>query len=155
MILRAAALAALLVMAPFAAAPVLAVQPDEILDDPALESRARAISAQLRCPQCQNESIDDSNAPISRSLRLLVRERLLAGDTDAQVIAYVVERFGERVLMRPDTSGANLFLWIAGPLMLVVAAGVGVTAVRRRATAAPAADLDPAEKARLDEILRS
>ena len=95
------------------ATPLAAVQPDEMLADPALEARARAISAELRCPVCRNESIDESNAPVARDLRLMVRERLVAGDTDAQVIAAVVDRFGEFSLLKPEASGANLILRLA------------------------------------------
>ncbi len=137
------------------AAPVAAVQPDEILDDPVLEARAREISAGLRCPVCRNESIDDSNAALSRDIRLMVRERLVAGDTDRQVIDAVVARYGEFVLLRPDASGANLLLWLAAPAMLVVGLSVGWTTIRRRAAAAQPKSLDDSEKARLDEILKS
>lgn len=137
-----------------AATPGLAVQPDEVLDDPALEARAREISAGLRCLVCRNESIDESNADLARDLRLLVRERVLAGDSNEEVVAYIVERYGEYVLLRPRTDGANLILWLAGPLMLIVAGGVGLVFLRRRARAAePAAALSDAEKARLREIL--
>lgn len=151
MMLRAVAILALMLWAGLAAA----VQPDEMLADPALEARAREISAGLRCPVCRNESIDESNADISRDLRLMVRARLLAGDTDRQVIDAVVARYGEYVLLRPDTRGANLVLWLAAPAMLLLAAGIGWTAVRRRAAAPPARDLDAAERARLEEILKS
>lgn len=137
------------------AAPAFAVQPDEILDDPALEERARDISEGLRCLVCRNESIDESNADLARDLRLLVRERLVAGDTDAEVVDFVVDRYGEYVLLRPTTTGANLILWIAGPAMLL--AGIGIAAVylrRREAAATPADALSEAEKARLAEILK-
>lgn len=137
------------------AVPALAVQPDEVLDDPALEARAREISAGLRCLVCRNESIDDSNADLARDLRLLVRERVLAGDTNEEVVAYIVARYGEYVLLRPQTDGANLILWLAGPLMLIVAGGVGLVFLRRRSRAAEpaAAALTDAEKARLREIM--
>ena len=137
------------------AAPVLAVQPDEVLDDPALEARAREISADLRCPVCRNESIDDSNAPLARDIRLLVRERLVAGDSDDAVIEAVVARYGEFALLRPDASGSNLILWLAGPAMLLAALGIGITAIRRRADAAAPDDLSAEEEARLKDILRS
>lgn len=137
------------------AAPAFAVQPDEMLDDPALEARARAISAGLRCPVCQNETIDESNATLARDLRLLVRERLLAGDSDRQVVDFVVERYGEFVLLRPDARGVNLILWIAGPLMLVAAGGVGLAAIRRRAAAPAPAALTEEERKRLEDILKS
>lgn len=133
-----------------------AVQPDEILDDPALEARAREISAGLRCLVCRNESIDESNADLARDLRLLVRERLVAGDSDAEVVSFVVERYGEYVLLKPSASGANLILWLAGPLMLALALlGAGVYVARRRRSPEPGAeDLSEAEKARLAEILK-
>lgn len=138
------------------AGPALAVQPDEVLDDPALEARAREISAGLRCLVCRNESIDESNADLARDLRLLVRERLVAGDSDAEVVAFVVDRYGEYVLLRPTATGSNLLLWIAGPAMLAVAlAGAALYVRRRRAAPEPAAGgLSPEERARLDEILR-
>jgi cytochrome c-type biogenesis protein CcmH len=116
-----------------------AVQPDEILADPALEARARAISRDLRCPVCQGETIDESNAPIARDLRLVVRERLVAGDSDSEVIAYVEARFGEGVLYNPRAEGVNWILWLAGPGMLALGAGAAVAAHRRRQTAATAA----------------
>lgn len=135
------------------AGPVFAVQPDEVLPDAALEARARAISVSLRCPVCQGESIDDSNAPISRDLRLAVRERLVAGDTDAQVIDYIVARYGEFVLFDPPARGANLILWLAGPALVLLGVGVAFATLRRR-IAEPEA-LSEADKARLDEILKS
>jgi cytochrome c-type biogenesis protein CcmH len=136
------------------ATPALAVQPDEVLPDPALEARARAISADLRCPVCQGESIDDSNAPISRDLRLAVRERLVAGDSDAQVVDYIVARYGEFVLFRPRATGAGLVLWLAGPLMLLAGGLIAWAALRRRARAPEAEGLSEADRARLDELLK-
>lgn len=136
------------------AAPVWAVQPDEILDDPVLEARAREISAGLRCPVCQSESIDESSAPISRDLRLLVRERLVAGDSNGEAVEYIVARFGEYVLLRPDSRGVNMVLWLAAPAMLLTALGLGWVTIRRRPVAV-SDSLDADEKARLDEILRS
>ena len=100
------------------AAPALAVLPDEVLADPALEARARTISALLRCLVCQNESIDESNADLARELRLIVRERLVAGDTDDQVIQYLVDRYGEFVLLKPVFAPHTLILWPAAPLVL-------------------------------------
>lgn len=135
------------------ATPLAAVQPDEMLADPALEARARAISAELRCPVCRNESIDESNAPVARDLRLMVRERLVAGDTDAQVIAAVVDRFGEFILLKPETSGANLILWLAPVGLLVAGLAVGLAAQRRKV--AVVETLTKAEQARLSEILGS
>lgn len=134
------------------ASPVLAVQPDEILADPALEARARAISRDIRCPVCQGESIDDSTAPISRDLRLIIRERLVAGDADAEVIDYIVARYGEFVLFNPRAEGSNLILWLAGPALLLAGIGLAVAAQRRRLV--PEAPLSEAEEARLREILK-
>ena len=128
-----------------------AVQPDEVLDDPALEARAREISQGLRCPVCQNESIDESNAPISKQLRVLLRERLVAGDSDAEAQAFLVDRFGEFILLEPDASGANLILWAAAPVLLLTGLGIGWVAIRRRPE--PAADLSAEERAELDRIL--
>ena len=137
------------------AAPALAVQPDEILDDPALESRARDISQGLRCLVCRNENIDDSNAELARDLRLLVRERLVAGDSDEEVVDFVTDRYGEYVLLKPTTGGANWLLWAAGPMMLVLALGIGVVFVRRRAAGTAAAEgaLSPEEERRLRDLL--
>lgn len=133
----------------------LAVQPDEVLDDPALEARAREISKGLRCLVCQNESIDESNASLARDLRLIVRERLVAGDTDEEVVEFVVDRYGEFVLLRPTTGGANWLLWAAGPILFLLALLIAVTYLRRRSAAAPAteAGLSDAEEQRLKELL--
>ena len=137
------------------AMPAFAVQPDEVLDDPALEARARTISQKLRCPICQGENIDESNAAISRDLRLYVRERLVAGDSDDEVFDNVADRFGEFVLFEPRASGGNLLLWLAGPAMALIALLLSWRFLRGRARAEPvvAADLDPTEQARLDEIM--
>jgi cytochrome c-type biogenesis protein CcmH len=134
------------------ASPVLAVQPDEILADPVLEARARSISREIRCPVCQGESIDDSNAPISRDLRIIIRERLVAGDTDREVVDYVVDRYGEFVLFNPRPEGSTLVLWLAGPALFLAAIAVAVAAQRRRAP--PEVKLTEAEEARLREILK-
>ncbi|MEM6941395.1 MAG: cytochrome c-type biogenesis protein [Pseudomonadota bacterium] len=138
------------------AAPVFAVQPDEILDDPVLEERARGLSKGLRCLVCQNESIDESEATLARDLRLLVRERLVAGDSDDEVMDYIVARYGEFVLLSPTFSGANWLLWGAGPLMLLMAGGAGFAYLRARgrAEASTETPLSAEEQARLDEILR-
>ncbi len=132
------------------------MQPEEILDDPALEARARDLSKELRCLVCRNESIDDSSAALAKDLRLLVRERLLAGDTDDEVLAYIVARYGEYVLLTPTTGGSNLVLWASGPLLLILALGVGFGFVRRRsnATGSRESGLTEEEQARLNEILR-
>ncbi len=112
---------------------MLAVQPDEVLADPAMEARARELSRELRCMVCQNQSIDDSDAPLARDLRILVRERLKAGDSNDQVLDFLVARYGEFVLMRPTLHGANVLLWVA-PFAVLVAgfAGAFVFARRRR-----------------------
>ena len=141
----------------FSAHSVQAVQPDEVLDDPALEARARVLSRELRCLVCRNESIDESNASLARDLRLLLRERLVAGDSDQQAVDFIVTRYGEYVLLRPDTRGANWLLWAAGPLMLLLAGGVGIVYVRGRAKAGQSggeASLSDEEEARLRDILK-
>ncbi|QCP85714.1 cytochrome c-type biogenesis protein CcmH [Cereibacter johrii] len=147
---------AALLLAAILAAPAFAVQPDEILPDPALEARARDISQELRCLVCRNENIDDSNAQLARDLRLLVRERLVAGDSNAEVVAFVVDRYGEYVLLNPTAGGANLILWIAGPAMLAGGLGLAALYLRRRRTAPDAASaaLSDEERARLAEILK-
>lgn len=133
-----------------------AVQPDEVLADPALEHRARQIGQVLRCPVCQGENIDESNAAISRDLRLYVRERLVEGDSDTQVIRAVTDRYGEYVLFEPRAEGANLILYWAGPLMALVAAIVAFLFLRaRRPEAAPAPPvLTDEERARLEALMR-
>ena len=137
------------------ATPVHAVQPDEVLSDPGLEARARQISQVLRCPVCQGENIDESNAGVSRDLRLAVRERLVAGDTDAQVIDYIKDRFGEYVLFEPERRGANLILYWIGPAVLVVALGGIFLWLRgRRREEDPAPALSAEEEARLRELLK-
>jgi cytochrome c-type biogenesis protein CcmH len=153
MMLKRLSLALVLALAPLS--PVFAVQPDEVLADAGLEARARAISRNLRCPVCQGESIDDSNAPISRDLRLVVRERLVAGDTDAQVLDFIISRYGEFVLFSPKPEGANLILWLAGPALLLVG-GLGAFGyVRRRGqVVAPAEALTSEEQARLRDLLK-
>ncbi len=134
----------------------LAVQPDEVLDDPALEERARDLSKGLRCLVCRNESIDESNASLARDLRILLRERLVAGDSDSQAVNYIVERYGEYVLLRPGVNGVNWLLWAAGPIMLLIAGGAGVMYIRRRSmSAAPLeTELSETEAERLRELLK-
>jgi cytochrome c-type biogenesis protein CcmH len=145
--MRALALCLLL-----AASPAFAVQPDEMLADPVLEARAREISRDLRCPVCQGEAIDDSNAPISRDLRLLVRERLMEGDSDEEVVDHIVARYGEFVLFNPRATGSGLVLWLAGPAMLLLGGGLAFAMTRRRAR--PEAELSEAEQARLAELMK-
>ena len=134
--------------------PVGAVQPDEILEDTALEERARDLSKGLRCLVCRNESIDESNADLARDLRLLVRERLVAGDSDEMTMAFIVDRYGEYVLLKPTTDGANAILWFAGPAMLLLALGFGGVYLRRRGQALAPDPLNEDEQIRLDEILK-
>ena len=134
--------------------PVMAVQPDEVLDDQVLETRARDISKGLRCPVCQNENIDDSNSAISRELRLLVRDRLIEGDTNEEVVDFIVARYGEYVLLEPTKDGFNMILWGAPLGMLLLALGAGFATVRRKGSAS-ADTLTDAEKARLEEIMKS
>ncbi len=138
----------------FWAGAVMAVEPDEVLDDPVLEQRARDISAGLRCPVCQNESIDESSATIAKDLRLLVRERLTVGDSDDAVVAYIVDRFGEFVLLKPNSRGANLILWFAAPIMFLIALVVGWSVIRRKSGDTDTS-LTTEEQARLDQIMRS
>ncbi|PCD75654.1 cytochrome c-type biogenesis protein [Pseudothioclava arenosa] len=145
-----------LVLASFLlASPVLAVQPDEVLPDPAMEARARTISQVLRCPVCQGENIDESNAEVSRDLRLLVRERLIAGDSDSEVLDYITDRYGEYVLFEPEKTGANLILYYLGPVALLIAGIGGFIYLRRRGSAVEAAPqaLDAEEERRLKELL--
>lgn len=139
------------------ATPAHAVQPDEVLADPALEKRAREISQVLRCPVCQGENIDESNADVSRDLRLLVRERLTAGDSNAQVLDYITARYGEYVLFEPEKTGANLILYWTGPAVLLVALGGAFVWIRRRRREEPPAAkaLSPEEEARLKELMHS
>ena len=138
------------------ATPLWAVEPDEMLDDPVLENRARELSQGLRCPVCQNESIDESNAPVAKELRIVLRERLLAGDSDAEAVEYIVNRFGEFVLLEPRKDGANLILWLAAPAMFLAALIIGWGAIRRRKGGVSGdVPLTDTEKEALDKILRS
>ena len=146
--------AAAAMLALVAAQAAWAVQPDEVLADAALEHRAREIGQMLRCPVCQGENIDESNAPISRDLRLYVRERLVAGDSDAEVIEAVTDRFGEFVLFDPPATGSTLVLWLAGPAMALLGLLVAWRFVRQRPAPARAEALNDEEQARLDRIMR-
>lgn len=136
------------------AAPAWAVDPSEMLDDPVLEERAREISQLVRCPVCSNESIDESNAPVSEELRLIIRERLVAGDTNEEILTYLSARFGEFVLLNPSRDGANLLLWLAAPAMLLLGGAVAIAATRRKGSRVEEG-LTPEEQAELDKILRS
>ena len=151
--MRLPTLAALAVLAVGAALPAHAVEPDEVLANPVLEARARALSEGLRCLVCQNESIDDSHADLARDIRVLVRQRLEAGDTDAAVRAYLVARYGAFILLRPPFEGRTLLLW-GTPLLVLLGGGCAVLlAVRRRPRGEIARPLSAAEQRRLDEIL--
>jgi len=134
---------------------VLAVEPGEMLNDPALEARAREISKELRCLVCQNQSIDDSSADLARDLRLIVRQRLTAGDSDDQVLRYVTDRYGDFVLLRPPLKPATLALWLAPPLLLIAGAALSLAYLRRRQrqSVESAGPLSPEERQRLDALL--
>ncbi len=139
--------------------PVLAVTPDEVLSDPVLEARARALSAQLRCLVCQNQSIDDSDAPLAKDLRVLVRKRLVAKDTDGAVMDYIVARYGDFVLLKPPVRSSTMLLWLTpllvliGAIWLAIKAGLGQ---RPQAQGAqdPNARLSKSEEKKLEEILQ-
>jgi len=137
------------------ASPALAVQPDEILKDPALERRAREISAGLRCLVCQNQSIDDSDAPLAKDLRVLVRERLTAGESDDAVRDFVVRRYGEFVLLKPTFGPHTALLWL-GPALVLLTSATGIAfALRRRRAGQAVRALSPEERASLEAILKS
>ncbi|MFD1330988.1 cytochrome c-type biogenesis protein CcmH, partial [Methylopila musalis] len=150
--LRRAALAAALTLA--APTASFAVQPGEELSDPALEARARALSAELRCMVCQNQSIDDSDASVAKDLRAVVRERLVAGDSDKDVISFLTARYGEFVLLRPRFRWETAFLWLFAPLVLAVGLiGYLVWLFRFRREEAAGVALTEAERARLEALL--
>jgi cytochrome c-type biogenesis protein CcmH len=132
---------------------VFAVEPDEILSDPVLETRARNLSSELRCLVCQNQSIDDSAAPLAKDLRVIVRERLKAGDDDAQVRSYLVQRYGDFILLKPPFKMETLLLWLTPALVLVVGGAALVLFARRRRQGPAAEGLSGAEEGRLAEIL--
>ena len=133
-----------------------AVQPDEVLSDPELEARARVLSAQMRCLVCQNQSIDDSDAPLAKDLRVLIRERLVQGETNAQVVDYLVSRYGEFVLLKPRLNSRTLLLW-GGPFAILLIGAVVLFLRRRKGSrlAIPEQALSAEEQAKLDEILNS
>jgi len=139
------------------AAPAAAVTPEEMLQDPALELRAREISKDLRCLVCQNQSIDDSDAPLAHDLRILVRQRLMAGDSNEEAVAFIVERYGDFVLLDPPFKAKTLLLWI-GPALLLAAGGAAVMVtyrrLGRRAATASVPALTPEEARRVDELLK-
>jgi len=136
--------------------PAAAVEPDEILDDPVLEQRARDISAQLRCVVCQNQSIDSSDAPLAKDLRILVRERLVAGDTDEEVLAFITQRYGDFVLLKPPFKPETYLLWFGPLLFLIVGAGIAIVYLQKqRTTTTTAAEqpLTPEEQERLKRLM--
>ena len=141
----------------FGAGPLRAVEPGEMLSNPVLEARARTLSKELRCMVCQNESIDNSAAPLAHDLRVLVRDRLKAGDSDAQVLNFMVARYGEFVLLRPPLSWHTAMLWGLPPAICLFGIGILLVVARRRGssvTAGQAENLTPAEETRLSELLR-
>ena len=138
------------------AGAAFAVQPDEVLSDPALEARARALTRELRCMVCQNQSIDDSDAPLARDLRIIVRERLKAGENEGQVLDFLVARYGDFVLLKPRWAWHTAFLWLAPLVALLVGAGAVALGFRRRRSALPAtAPLGEDEERRLRQIAGS
>jgi cytochrome c-type biogenesis protein CcmH len=148
--------AVILALSLLAPSALWAVQPNEMLPDPVLEARARALSRELRCMVCQNESIDDSEAPLAHDLRVLVRERLKAGDTDQQVTDFLVARYGEFVLLKPPLSWHTVALWGLPPAALLIGGLIIVVDLRRRRKNTPAAEdhLSSSEEARIAELLR-
>ena len=152
----AASLLLALAFSLLAVAPLRAVESNEMLADPALEARARNLSKELRCLVCQNQSIDNSEAPLAHDLRVIVRERLKAGDTDTQVVDYLVARYGEFVLLKPRLSWHTLALWGAPPAAVLLGIAMLIVVNRRRRNAPPQelANLTSAEEARLAELLR-
>jgi cytochrome c-type biogenesis protein CcmH len=137
------------------AMPALAVEPAELLSDPALESRARDIGRALRCVVCQNQSIDDSAAEVARDMRRAVRERIVAGDRDEQVFAYMVARYGDYVLLKPPFKAGTWVLWLGGPIVLVVAGGLLLMAARRRKPIPAPEPLSDEEQRRLKALLKN
>ena len=143
------ALLLLMLLAPAAHA----VEPGERLADPALEARARALSEELRCMVCQNETIDESSAPLAHDLRVLLRQRIAAGDSDAQAVKFITDRYGDFVLLKPPVEPATYILWFGPIAVLLLAAGGATIYLRRRKAAAPAAPLSAAEERRVERLL--
>jgi cytochrome c-type biogenesis protein CcmH len=150
-----ASIVTVLLVLVFGAFPACAVEPDEILPDARLETRARTLSGELRCLVCQNQSIDDSNAPLARDLRLLVRERLKTGDDDRAVLAYIVARYGEFVLLKPPLNASTVLLWLS-PLLFLAGGLWFVARSLRMKSQAPkgTAPLTDSERAKLEDLLR-
>lgn len=145
-----------IVLACLLVVPAFAVEPDEVLADPAMESRARDLSTEVRCMVCQNQSIEDSDAPLAKDLRILVRERIVAGDTNEEVLTFLVARYGEFVLLKPRFTMANAFLWIAPIGILLVGGFIAFVAFRSRKGQNPEEKpLDEAEHEALKKILSS
>ncbi len=134
------------------AGPAFAVQPDEVMKDPALEGRARTLSAELRCMVCQNQSIDDSDAPLARDIRLLIRQRIGEGESNDAVRTYLVSRYGDFILLKPPLKPETLLLWLSAPLTL--AAGLAAVLVARRRQPAATAALTAEEEARLEALTK-
>ena len=137
----------------FASLPAYAVNPNEVMADPVLEARARALSAELRCMVCQNQSIDDSDAPLARDLRLLVRERLKAGDSDTQIMDYLVARYGDFVLLKPRFTSHTALLWLL-PFLVLIAGATALLVLRRRQQNRSSVRLSDEEEARVAEVLK-
>jgi cytochrome c-type biogenesis protein CcmH len=150
--MRGAALASVLFLA-LAPRVAFAVTPDEMLADPKLEARAEALSAQLRCMVCQNESIDESDAPLAHDIRVLVRQKMLAGESDAEICTFLVARYGDFILLKPPFKPETILLWSA-PLFLLIAGGTAIAlSTKQRRTVAPAPALSKEEKARLAALV--
>jgi cytochrome c-type biogenesis protein CcmH len=145
-------LAALVLTAMFAVKPAHAVHPDEMLGNPGLEARAREVGRELRCLVCRNQSIDDSDADLAHDLRVLVRERLTAGDSNDAVIAYIRSRYGDFVLLRPPLELDTILLW-AGPALILLLGGIGLVRFYRRPEAPPTVPLSPDEQTRLAAVI--
>ena len=135
-----------------ALSPAFALSPDELLKDPALEHRARALSAQLRCLVCQNQSIDDSDAPLAKDLRTLVREQLVQGKTDPEIMEFVVARYGEFVLLKPRLTAGTILLWTT-PFAVLLVAGAALLLRRRRSVSVPESPLTEAERKALEQAI--
>jgi cytochrome c-type biogenesis protein CcmH len=131
-----------------------AVEPGERLADPVLEARARALSEELRCLVCQNETIDESSAPLAHDLRVLLRQRIAAGDTDAEAVKFLTDRYGDFVLLKPPVEGATYVLWFGPIAVLLLAAGGALVYLRRRKAATPVAPLNAAEQNRIERLLK-
>jgi cytochrome c-type biogenesis protein CcmH len=136
------------------AGPSYAVRPDEMLSDPVLEARAEAVSREIRCVVCQSQSVDESDADVAHDIRVLIREQIKAGASDADVKAFLVARYGDFVLLQPPFKAKTLLIWI-GPFALLAGAGIGVCLFLRRGTQREAAPLNATEQARLDKFLKS